>query len=164
MSKDYNEKLNYLPEKNQEAIKTLIDGTINNITAMTPQQRESMITICYQQLEPELKNIDYKEFGCSSYFEFLSQLVLAAAYVDNDFSLDEEEACDEVMKTVGLLGQPYDGDIEKLKNLELDLSKVSGMLSPPLRAMFFNFASMIFLSDKELNDDEYDMMIDILIP
>lgn len=84
--------------------------------------------------------------------------------MDNDFSLDEEEACDEVMKTVGLLGQPYDSDIEKLKNLELDLSKVSGILSPPLRAMFFNFASMIFLSDKELNDDEYDMMIDILIP
>ncbi len=164
MSKDNNEKLNSLPEEKQEAVKTLIDGTIKNVTAMTREQRERMITICYQQLEPELSEIDYKEFGCSSYFEFLCRIVLAAAYVDKDFSLDEEEACDEIMKTLGLLGQPYDGDIRALKESEFDLSKVSDKLKPPSRGMFFTLASMIFLSDKELNDDEYDMMIDILLP
>ena len=68
------------------------------------------------------------------------------------------------MKTVGLLGQPFEEDINKIEAIDLDLSKLSKKLNPTSRAMFLTFVSIIFLSDKELNDYEFDMMIDILEP
>lgn len=164
MSKENNAKLNSMPEEKRGAIKAFVDGTCDNISKMTREQKESMITICYQQLEPELREIDVNEFNCASYSEFLCQIVLAAATVDKEFSLEEEEAVDEVMKTVGLLGQPFEEDINKIEAIDLDLSKLSKKLKPTSRAMFLTFLSIIFLSDKELNDDEFDMMIDILEP
>lgn len=153
-----------LPEDRRNAIKTFVNGTKENISKMNSEQRESMTTICYQQLEPELREIDFKAFNCDSYFEFLCRLVLAAAYVDKNFSLEEEEAADEIMKTIGLLGQPYDVDIENINRVEFDLVKLSGMLKPESRGMLLTFVSLIFLADKELAGEEYDMMIKILTP
>lgn len=153
-----------LPEEQQDAVKSLVSSTFDNITAMTPEMRESMTTICYQQLEPELREMDVEEFGCSSYYEFLCQIVLAAAAVDNEFSLAEEEAVDEIMKTLGLLGQPYEGDIAKMERINLDLVELSRKLKPTLRGMLMTFVSLIFLCDKELADEEKDAMIHILAP
>ena len=153
-----------MPEEKQEAIKNFISGTAENIMKMTPEQKKSMAQISYKALEPELRGIKVEDFKCTSYYEFLCQIVLAAAFVDKDFALEEEKVLDDIMETIGLFGQPFAEDIEKINKTEFDLSELSGKLKPESRGMFATFIALIFMGDNELVEDEYNMMINILAP
>lgn len=153
-----------LPEERQEMIKDLINSSCENVSKMNPEQKESMLSICYQTLEPEFREIDVKEFNCNSYSEFICQMILAAAAVDKNFVLEEEEAVAEFMKTIGLIGQPFEGDIAKIEKIDFDLVKLSSKLKPGSRGMFMTFVLLIFLCDEELAYDEYKTMINIMAP
>lgn len=151
-----------LPEEKQNLIKQLISSTFDNITSMTRDQRESMLKICYQQLEPELRIISVEEFDCASYEEFIYQIALAAASVDNEFSAAEEWEVKEIRYILTLIGQTYVED--KGEQLKIDLVDVSRMLKPTSRPMFMTLTSLIFFCDKEMTDEEYDVMLHILAP
>lgn len=159
-----NTSFKQLPAERQELIKDFINSSCENVAKMNDQQKESMLIISYQTLEPAFREIDVKEFNCGSYSEFLCQMILAAASIDKNFSLEEEETVDEFMKTIGLLGQPFDEDIKNIEKIDFDLVKLSSMLKPDLRGMFMTFVLLVFLCDEELAYEEYKAMINILAP
>ena len=68
------------------------------------------------------------------------------------------------MKTIGLIGQPFEGDIAKIEKIDFDLVKLSSKLKPGSRGMFMTFVLLIFLCDEELAYDEYKTMINIMAP
>lgn len=149
-----------LPEERQELIKNFINGTIDTVTVMQHEHRVSMINIANQTLESELRELDFEEFNCSSYDEFMYQIAVAAAYADNDFSEADKESVDEIVKTLGLNEQLYDS----ARNAEINLSEVSKKLKSVSRGMFFTLVSLVVLNDKQYSDDEYNLMLHILAP
>ncbi len=158
-----------LPEERKDVVKLFVNNTADNILSMTREQRESMFKICYEKLEPELASISVEEFDCESYDEFLYQMALSAAAVDKRFSFAERRAVDEIRKMLGLVRQPYAKDIvkeniENVKNVKLNLIDVSKMLKPESRGLFCTFTALIFLGDKELAEDEFDIMLHIAAP
>ena len=158
-----------LPEDRREFIKQFVISTTENVLKMNSDQREAMLKICYQTLEPELHSISIEEFGCESYDEFIYRLALAAAAVDKKFSLGEKRIVKEICSNLGLTDPPnakeiVKENIENVKQGQSNLLKVSRLLQPTSRGMFLTFTALIFLGDKVASDEEFDLMLKILAP